>query len=75
MADGLAHWVLVVGTHPRVSACLFEDGFMVSDLRVHVRVMVVVQVVHPCFSWVSLVACARVVGGLLCGFPVPGMWA
>ena len=27
--------------------------------------MVVVQVVHACFSWVFLVACARVVGGLL----------
>ena len=27
--------------------------------------MVAVQVVHACFSWFFLVACARVVGGLL----------
>ena len=57
MADGLAHWVLVVGTHPRVSACLFEDGSMVSDLCVHVRVMVVVQVfIHVSLGsfWLSV---------------------
>ena len=47
-ADGLAHWVLVVGSHSTVSTLLFEDGS--TDLFVHVRVMVDVQVVHPCFS-------------------------
>ena len=37
------------------------------ELYVHVHVMVDVQVVHPCFSWIFLVICARVmVGGLLC---------
>ena len=49
MADGLAHWVLVASTHPRVSALLLKMVLWYPDLFVHVHVMVDVQVVHPCF--------------------------
>ena len=50
-----------------ISCILFEDGSRYPDLFVHVHVMVDVQVFDPCFSWIFLVVCARVmVGGLLC---------
>ena len=38
---------------------------------VHVRDMDV-QIVLPCFSWVFLVACARVMGRFFSGFLCPG---